>query len=114
MTKSLRERWKRCERRIASYIGGERVPVTGRQRGSAPDIEHPWLAVEVKYREAGIPQWVDEALAQADASKRLCQPPQGATRDAHQLPVAILCGKGETAGEARVVMRLEDFREWFL
>ncbi len=31
--------WERTERRIAALLGGTRVPVTGRQRGNAPDSE---------------------------------------------------------------------------
>jgi hypothetical protein len=32
--------WKQAERRIADLLGGQRIPVTGRQRGDTPDIEH--------------------------------------------------------------------------
>lgn len=31
--------WKNVEMNIARYLGGARVPVTGRTRGSAPDID---------------------------------------------------------------------------
>lgn len=31
--------WKVVEKNIARYLGGERVPITGRFRGSAPDID---------------------------------------------------------------------------
>ena len=41
--------WKSVERWWSKKLGGVRVPITGRQRGSAPDIEHPDYAVEVKY-----------------------------------------------------------------
>jgi len=44
------KRWKATERRIAALLGGRRVPVSGRGRGNAPDIAHPWLALEVKDR----------------------------------------------------------------
>ena len=48
------ETWKASERRMAAIIGGVRVPVTGRARGSVPDIEGASvagrrLAVEHKY-----------------------------------------------------------------
>ncbi len=46
--------WKRTERAIAARLGGVRVPVSGRQRGDAPDIAHPTFAVEVKSR-ASLP-----------------------------------------------------------
>ncbi len=35
-----RATWKRTERNIAGLIGGERVPVSERQRGDQPDIAH--------------------------------------------------------------------------
>lgn len=43
-----RETWKGWERWWAVQLGGHRVPVTGRQRGFAPDVEHPRYAIEVK------------------------------------------------------------------
>ena len=49
--------WKACERRVAEILGGVRVPVTGRQRGVAPDIEHETLSIEVKSRKS-LPEWL--------------------------------------------------------
>ena len=43
-----RSTWKQVERWWALQLGGRRVPVTGRQRGDAPDVEHPRYAIEVK------------------------------------------------------------------
>lgn len=43
-----RATWKAHERTVARVFGGQRVPVTGRSRGSAPDVEHPTFAIEVK------------------------------------------------------------------
>ncbi len=43
-----RSRWKEIERWWALQLGGRRVPVTGRQRGDAPDVEHPRYSIEVK------------------------------------------------------------------
>ncbi len=31
--------WKACERRVAELLGGERVPVSGRDRGYSPDLK---------------------------------------------------------------------------
>ena len=50
-------RWKQTERKVAALLGGQRVPVSGRGRGDAPDIDHTWLAVEVKDR-ASLPAWL--------------------------------------------------------
>jgi len=94
--------WKACERRIAKYIGGERVPITGRQRGDAPDIKHNWLSPEVKYR-AKLPFWLHDAMNQAVAAKR-----------GKQMPCVILCEKGQNTGNSYIIFRLEDARDhWF-
>jgi hypothetical protein len=95
------KRWKATERRIAALLGGRRVPVSGRGRGDAPDIAHPWLSVECKDR-ATLPAWLLDALAQAEAS---------ATPD--QLPVAVLHQAGDRHDRAVVVLRLSAFRDWF-
>lgn len=99
---SIRRSWKRIEQRVAEYIGGRRIPVTGRQRGDAPDIEHNWLSPEVKYR-AELPKWLFEARAQSEASARHCQ-----------MPIQVYVEKGMQIGDAFVVVRLSDFRDRWL
>ena len=94
--------WKAWERKIAKYIGGERVPITGRQRGDAPDIKHNWLSVEVKTRKK-LPNWLFEARAQAEASAR-----------ANQMPIQFYAEKGMEVGEVFCVVRLSDFRDRWL
>lgn len=94
--------WKACERRIAKYIKGERVPITGRQRGDAPDIKHNWLSPEVKYRKT-LPAWFKDAMNQAEASAM-----------PRQLPVVIMVEKGQEVGEAFIMCRLKDFRDHWL
>ncbi len=93
--------WKRVEREIAAILGGERVPVSGRQRGDAPDIRHQWLSLEVKHRKT-LPNWIFDALDQAQKSKA-----------GQQLPVAILHGKGMGYKKSLVVIELDDFVDWF-
>lgn len=88
--------WKATERRVAEILGGERVPVSGRVRGSAPDIEHPLLSLEVKSRKS-VPAWLTEALEQATASSRDGRP-----------PVAVVHEAGKPYRDALAVMRLED------
>ena len=96
-----RRSWKRSESRIAGLLGGKRVPVSGRGRGDAPDVAHPWLSVEVKSRTI-IPKWLTTALAQARAAAQ-----EG------QLPVAIIHKAGGRHDRSIVVMRLDDFTTWF-
>jgi hypothetical protein len=91
-----RDRWKRTERQIAGLIGGQRVPVTGRARGDAPDIAHERFSVEVKER-AQLPGWLHDAMAQAVAAAR-----------GEQLPVAILHERGQRYRECYAVIRLAD------
>src|SRR5712692_7078233 len=93
--------WKRAEREIASRIGGERVPITGRVRGSEPDIRHEWLSVECKQRRR-LPDWIRDAMDQAKASAR-----------GHQLPVAILHEAGTRYSTSLIVLELSDWLEWF-
>ena len=96
--------WKSFERRIASYIGGdaERVPVSGRARGNAPDISHSWMSIECKYRQ-NVPEWIKDAMRQAVASKV-----------GVQMPVVFLGEKGDKTGNTLVIVRLEDFRDRYL
>ena len=88
--------WKNVERKVALYFGGERVPITGRQRGSAPDVLHPDLSIEVKHRKA-LPDWILEAMEQAEMS-----------RTNGQIAVAILHPKGGTIAESLTVLRCSD------
>lgn len=88
--------WKAAERAIAARIGGERVPVSGRARGSAPDIAHSEYSIEVKHRKS-MPAWITDAFAQAIASK---------TGD--QLPIVILHEQNQRYDECTVMVRLKD------
>lgn len=92
-----RATWKGTERRVAALLGGQRVPVTGRARGDAPDIAHPLLSIEVKHRGT-LPGWLTEAVSQAVAAAR-----------PGQLPIAVLHAAGSRHDQALVVMRLCDF-----
>ena len=99
---SHRRAWKKKESQVAAYIGGERVPITGRQRGDVPDIKHAWLCPEVKYREK-ISEFLHDAMRQAIAAKR-----------GRQMPCVILCEKGQHVRESYIMFRLEDARDHWL
>lgn len=92
-----RATWKNAEREIAARLGGVRVPVTGRQRGDAPDIAHATLALEVKARSA-LPALITGAMAQAKACAK------GA-----QAPCVVLHQAGARYDDSIVCMRLADF-----
>ena len=92
--------WKQAERRIAEILGGVRVPVTGRQRGATPDVEHETLSIEVKSRKS-LPGWLMDAMEQA----------QAATEDG-RLPVAVLHQDRKSYRDALIVVRLEDFANY--
>lgn len=58
--------WKAVERQIAEYIGGKRIPVTGRHTQETPDIQHHYWAPEVKHsshKRGDIPDWLLEITA---------------------------------------------------
>jgi hypothetical protein len=88
--------WKRAERRIAELLGGRRVPVSGRMRGTAPDVEHEFLSIEVKTRKS-FPDWLEDAMQQAEAS----------AKDG-QVAVVVLHQRGQRYRDGLVVMRLKD------
>ncbi len=105
---SRRRAWKRDESEIARLLGGERVPVTGRQRGYQPDVQHPWLAIEVKSL-GSLPQTMAKAIDQAEKAAAYAK--RREQRD--KLPVAVIHGKSSHRGNSLVVMRLDDFLDWF-
>lgn len=94
--------WKRAEREIAERLGGKRVPITGRQRGDAPDIAHDRLSLEVKSRKT-LPEWIKDAMRQARA----------ANADGTKLPAVVLHEQGKRYLDAIVCMPLREFRDWF-
>ena len=93
--------WKRVERQVAGILGGQRVPVSGRQRGDQPDIQHPWLSLEVKHRKT-LPAWLADAMQQAEASRR-----------GDQLALVVLHQERQAIGDSYAVVRLQDFQDWF-
>lgn len=92
--------WKRCERKIAEILGGRRVPVSGRQRGDRPDIDHDVLSVEAKYRQS-IPKWLLDALQQAEAS----------STDG-KIACVVLHADGALYADSLCLIRLEDLADY--
>ena len=94
---------------MARLLGGERVPVSGRTRGWAPDVAHPWLAIEVKSR-ARMPVLLDGAMDQAEKSAAWAMK----RGDGDRLPIAVIHEKGSHMRNAVVVMRLGEFLDRFV
>ena len=98
----MSSQWKATERFVADLLGGKRVPITGRQRGDVPDVEHPRFSIEIKRRSApnAFPKWLTTALEQADAAN-----PGG------KVPIVVI-EHAHGAGRMRdhyVMLRLPDF-----
>ncbi len=99
--------WKHVERTIASMLNGRRVPVSGRQRGDAPDIEHETLSVEIKsFKKVPGYSFYLDALDQATKSV--------SSDKAGDIPIMIAHQKGCHHKKDLVVMFLGDFIEGFL
>lgn len=97
-----REAWKAVERWWAEQLGGVRVPVTGRGRGSAPDVEHSIYSVEVKAGKV-MSSRLRDGMVQAVAS----------SGTSGRLP--LLCVSHSVRGRASehyVIVRLEDWQAW--
>lgn len=93
--------WKAGERMVGTRLGGERVPINGRARGSAPDVKHLDLGLEVKTRKA-IPGWLKEGMEQAVASA------------GKRLPIVIVHEDRSSWDSALVFVRLADFQARFM
>jgi len=98
-----RATWKASERRMAEALGGQRVPVTGRGRGSAPDIEHPLFAIEHKAGRVMSPRLlkaVDQAMAAAAGTDKT--------------PLVTIEQSAGMGRQSRrfVLLRLEDWLDW--
>lgn len=110
--KSNNDTWKSAERELASRLGGylaederedsdgnkssERIPVTGRRRGSAADIKHPRYSIEVKHGKQ-IPALLIKALAQAVASVR-----------GDRIPLVLFHPHNGRYDDTLVIVRLKD------
>lgn len=57
---TARGTWKAYERRLASDLGGKRIPVTGQDRDGA-DVITPMFHIQAKLRKA-LPAWLFDWL----------------------------------------------------
>jgi hypothetical protein len=96
--------WKAAERQVAAVLGGKRQPITGRQRGDVPDVEHAWLAIEVKSTR-NFPKWLREAHAQAVAASF--------KSGGWKLPIVVIKPHRTNVRQGYVMLQVSDFIEWF-
>jgi hypothetical protein len=100
--------WKKWERWWGTFLGGVRVPVTGRQRGAAPDVACPDFAVEVKYgnvMSSRLSMAVEQAVAARDYIKE--------HEDVDKIPLVCITNRTKTQViNHYVLMRAEDFKLW--
>jgi len=92
--------WKGVERKVARMFGTERIG--SREGGPAPDWETELTVGEVVCHP--LPRWILAELSQAE--RRLTDRPK--------LRLLVIHEKGQALDEALVVLRLGQFREWFL
>lgn len=89
--------WKRMEREVAHILGGKRW--LSEKGSNAPDIKHPHLSPEVKYRQKlPLRQEVRDWIAQAERNALPNKP-----------WVVVMKERGMPTKDSYVVMRLEDF-----
>ncbi len=92
--------WKTIERRIARIFDTERIGT--REGGPAPDWENEWTVGEVVCHP--IPEWILKELVQAE--RKVTERPK--------LRLLVIHEKGQDLDNSLVVMRLSQFRDWFL
>ena len=94
--------WKEAERQVARRFGTERTGPLGEEW---PDAVSQAYSIEVKHRRQ-LPQWLKEAVAQAQENGRLRAP--------HHLPIVVLHEYGGEYDDCLVIVpTLAQFVEWF-
>jgi hypothetical protein len=97
-----RSTWKAVERGFAEALGGRRVPVTGRSRGDAPDVEHEKWSIEVKAGRV-MSQRLLMGMAQAEEAAK-------GTDKVPLLCISQSHGPGHPT-DRLVMLRLADFQQ---
>ncbi len=92
--------WKSTEREVAKMFGTTRIGT--REGGPAPDFENDWIVGEVCTHD--YPEWILKELAQAERRKT----------DRDKLRLLVIHAKQGKLNDSLVVMRLGQFRDWFL
>lgn len=90
--------WKRHERQTAKILGGKRLSRGMDFSKSLPDVEHPLLSIECKYR-AKISSFLKDGIKQA------------MKYNPDKIPCLVLKEKGMKGG--LILLRLSDFQDLF-
>lgn len=90
--------WKRHERQTAKILGGKRISRGNDFSQSLPDIEHPLLSIECKYR-AKISGFLKDGLKQAEKYAP------------GKIPALVLKERNMRGG--LILLRLSDFQDLF-
>jgi len=86
--------WKMHEKRTAEALGGKRISRGANFGESKPDVEHPLLSVECKYRQK-LSKFLLDGLKQAEKY------------DPRKIPVLVVKEKNMKGSIA--ILRLKDF-----
>ncbi len=92
--------WKTVEKKVMQALGGQRTGPAGYGR-AVEDGHAGQFSAEIKHR-ADIPNWLKDALSQAENNA-----PAGS------LPILVIHPKHARYTNSLVVLRLNDFQEWF-
>jgi hypothetical protein len=92
------EQWKALEKLIAKKVGGTRL-IRGNDFGvSMLDVEHPWLAIDAKWRsELAVVTWYLKLVKDCDKIYK----------GQNKIPILVIKKKG-MRGELAVIL-LDDF-----
>tara|TARA_R110000765_G_scaffold222462_3_gene326563 strand:+ start:4436 stop:4753 length:318 start_codon:yes stop_codon:yes gene_type:complete len=93
---TARATWKARERRIATDLGGQRIPVTGVDRDGA-DVITPLFHVQAKLRKS-LPTWLWLWLTGIVS-----------TTPKDKVGILVLMTPGQDQGDAIVALRYKDF-----
>lgn len=97
--------WKAWERRVATIFGGKRRGAyTGDGNTGKTDIIVDGWGVEVKLLSRPTYQQMFDACTQAETNRE---------KDT-DIPIAVVKKKGARDNDALVIMRLEQFKEFFV
>lgn len=100
--------WKQAERRIAEFFGGQRRGADYRKRdgtGGKNDVIAPGgFSIEIKHGKRITYELMRSAVEQARAARE----------HPDDIPVAVVHKAGQPYNESLVIVRLDDFRDFFV